>query len=978
MKYIFLILISFSFNLLSQENFPQPTPSSIRYEGYIKKLQMMKESLVKNIPVESIGPTIMSGRSVDIDVSPQDPTHFYVAYASGGLWKTTNNGISFEPLFDNQIVMTIGDIAVDWDHGEIIWVGSGESNSSRSSYSGFGIFKSTDKGKTWHNKGLTETHHIGRILIHPENPNILWVAAVGHLYSPNEERGVFKTTDGGETWKQVLYIDENTGAIDLEIDPQNPQIIYAVMWYRTRRAWNFEEAGPTSGIYKSTDGGETWFKLNTINSGFPTGNGVGRIGLSIYKNNPQVIYAILDNQFKRDTKKEIETKLTKEKLRKISVDEFLKLDNELIDQFLDEYDFPQKYNAKIIRKLIRENKITPQSLVDYIEDANAQLFDVPVVGAEVYKSTNGGTTWIKTHSDNIDDFFYSYGYYFGQIRVSPYDENKIFILGVPILVSNDGGKTFKSLNKENVHVDHHSLWLNPNRPGHIILSNDGGINISYDDGETWFKANTPPVGQFYSVEIDFETPYNIYGGLQDNGVWFGPSNYKFSYGWYASGEYPYKNLLGGDGMQVEVDTRDNKTIYAGFQFGNYFRIDKVTRKRVKIKPQHELGERPPRFNWNTPIQLSKHNQDILYIAAQKVYRSMNKGEAYEQISPDLTKGVKIGDVPYGTITTLCESPLKFGLIYTGSDDGLVYVTKDGGNTWQKISDELPQNFWVSRVIASKFDTATVYVALNGYRWDNFEPLIYKSTNYGLNWERIGLNLPYEPVNVIIEDPIKDNILYVGTDNGVYVSLDKGNEFMPFVNGFPQAPVHDLVVHPRENELIIATHGRSLFKTDVKLIQQLTEEILAKSIHLFKPSTINFNPNWGNKTYTWGNFVEPNFQISVYSKDNCQIKFKVLSKDNHIVHETELNLDKGLNFIKYDLTTDSITFQKLKSQVQELKLPDIALKKKLNEKFYLLPGNYTLLIEKGREKFTESFEIKFQKKPSRSEVKHDKEKDSRLR
>lgn len=953
---LILSLILFTSLIYSQEKFPASTPASIRYKKFQMKLENIEESPFKNIKFKNIGPTIMSGRAVDIDVSPFDPTIFYVAYASGGVWKTINNGISFQPIFDNQIVMTIGDIAVDWKNGETIWIGTGENNSSRSSYSGFGVFKSTDGGKSFQHKGLEETHHIGKILIHPNIPNIVYVAAVGHLYSSNEERGVFKTTDGGETWRKVLFIDDNTGCIDLEIDQADPEVLYAAMWYRTRRAWNFEESGNSSGIYKSTDGGETWFLISTKESGFPVGDGIGRIGLSIFQQNSQIIYAILDNQFERPKKEAKEKKLTKDDLRKISNEEFFRLDKELIKDFLKENNFPKKYTVDTILFLIKMNKITPQTLVDYVEDANSQLFEKNVIGAEVYKSSNGGKSWQKTHKDFIDDFYYSYGYYFGQIEVSPYDENKIFILGVPILISTDGGQSFRSINRENVHVDHHSIFINPYRKGHIIIANDGGINISYDDGKTYFKANTPPVGQFYSIEIDFEKPYNVYGGMQDNGVWFGPNNYEFSYNWYETGEYPYKNLLGGDGMQVEVDKRNNKTIYAGYQFGNYFRIDRITRKKTPIKPKHELGEKPLRFNWNSPILLSHHNQDILYFGANRLYRSMNKGETFEPISPDLTRGGIRGDVPYGTITSISESLLKFGLIYTGSDDGLIFISKDGGNSWERISDNLPQYFWVSRVVASRFDTATVFVSLNGYRWDNFEPLLYKSSDYGKNWERIGLNLPYEPINVIAEDPINPNLIYVGTDNGVYASIDGGKNFYHISKDFPFAPVHDLIVHPLESELLVATHGRSIYKTSVREIQKLTPEILATQIYIFDIEKIYFNKNWGNKTYTWDNFLTPELNVPIYSNGDRSVNLIVKSEEGISLFQKTISLNNGLNYFSYDLRIDSINLEKLSRKFRGKSKISVSTQRKEDGNFYLIPGKYFIEIFDGKKKFSVSFEI----------------------
>ena len=525
MKKILLasLLLIFTFNFsFSQTNPYPPTPAEKRFEAFKQRKKLRDNSLLKNVRLRSVGPTIMSGRVTDIDVDPADPTIFYVAYASGGLWKTENNGISFTPLFDHEASMTIGAIAVDWKHGETIWVGTGENNSSRSSYAGTGIYKSTDKGKTWDYAGLGETQHIGKIVIDPNDPNTVWVAAIGHLYSPNPERGVFKTTDGGKTWKKTLFIDDNTGAIDLAIDPNNNNVLYAATWYRTRRAWNFEESGKTSGIYKSEDGGDTWKLISTKESGFPTGEGVGRIGMAIYPKNPQIIYAVVDNQFHRpEEKKKEKPAITKEMLKTIKKEDFLKLKDEDINKFLDNNNFPMEYSAEKIKQMVKEDKIKPVALVDYISDENADLYNTPVIGAQVYRSDNGGKTWTKTNKDYIDDLFYTYGYYFGLIRVDPENDKEIYIGGVPILKSTDGGETFSSIDADNMHGDYHTIWVDPKKEGHLIIGNDGGLNITYDDGKTYFKANTPAVGQFYSVAVDMASPYNVYGGLQDNGVWTG-------------------------------------------------------------------------------------------------------------------------------------------------------------------------------------------------------------------------------------------------------------------------------------------------------------------------------------------------------------------------------------------------------------------------------------------------------------------------
>ncbi|MGB0839461.1 MAG: WD40/YVTN/BNR-like repeat-containing protein, partial [Chitinophagales bacterium] len=765
-NYLSLIMIClFAISaVVNAQKAPDYTSGKQRLEAYEQRKKMSEQSVLGQIEHTNIGPTVMSGRVVDLAVNPDDPTHFYVAYASGGLWYTNSNGTTMTPVFDNQAVMTIGDIAVDWGSEEhTIWLGTGENNSSRSSYAGVGMYKSEDSGKTWSYIGLPESHHIGRIVLHPADKNIAWVGVLGHLYSSNKERGVYKTTDGGNTWEQTLFVNNETGIIDLVMAPDNNEVLYAAAWERSRRAWNFVEGGSSSGIYKSTDGGENWTLISTKDSGFPMGEGVGRIGLDIHPNG--TLYAALDNQFRKEKEEEDDKDaLTKDDLRNMSKSAFLALGEDKIEDYLQENGFPRKYNTKKVIGMVKAGTILPKALVEYTEDANRLLFDTPVIGIEVYRSDDGGQTWTKTHDEDIKNIYNSYGYYFGQIRVAPTDANTVYIMGVPIMRSDDGGKTFKNVNGDNVHADHHALWVNPKRAGHIINGNDGGVNISYDSGESWFKCNNPSVGQFYAINVDEAEPYNVYGGLQDNGVWVGPSTYEPSTRWHNTGDYPYDMLLGGDGMKVMIDNRGNNTVYTGFQFGFYFRVDKTTGQRTRIKPQHDLGERPLRFNWQTPIWLSKHNQDILYLGSNKLHRSMNQGDDWTNISSDLTQGGRKGDVPFGTLSTLSESDFKFGLIYTGSDDGYIHVSKDGGTTWERISDKLPQNLWVSRVEASHHKEGRVYATLNGYRWDDCRPYLFVSNNYGKTWKNLGRTLPHEPINIVREDPENENIIYVGTDH----------------------------------------------------------------------------------------------------------------------------------------------------------------------------------------------------------------------
>ena len=939
-KFLSIVLYTISYTLV----FSQPSPSDAQsiINAYKNKETLTHSSRVKNIEFRNIGPTIMSGRVVALEVNPQDPTQFYVAYASGGVWYTDNNGTSFESISDDWPTQNIGEIAMDWNNN-ILWVGTGENNSSRSSYSGIGILKTNADGSNWKNIGLHDSHHIGKILINPENSDHVVIGVTGHLYSNNTNRGVYVTKDGGENWNKTLYVDDISGIIDMSYTPGDFKIMYATSWEKDRKAWTFDEDGNGSGIYKSIDAGDNWTLISNNKSGFPTGVGVGRIGLAVF--DKDIVYAVVDNQnFRQSTKKEEDKGLTKESFIGMTLERFNKISVDDLKSFLRSNRFPSKYNPEAIKKEINEGKLQPEDLYRYLVNANSELFDTPIIGAEVYKSIDGGNKWVKTHDSYLDGVYNTYGYYFGKIHVDPNNSEKIYTYGVPILSSDDGGKTFYRIGKENVHADHHDLWINPKKPGHLINGNDGGVNITYDDGENWIKNNSTEVGQFYAINVDYQKPYNVYGGLQDNGVWMGPHNAAVNKRWNMTGQYPWKGILGGDGMEIQIDNRNPNIVFTGYQFGFYSRLDLDSGKRKSIKPSHELGESPYRFNWQTPILLSPHNQDVLYLGSNFLHKSTDQGDNWENISEDLTNGGKKGNVPYGTITTISESPIKEGVIYVGSDDGLIHVTKNGGKTWRNISGNLPKELWVSNVFASNHDEKIVYLSLDGYRWDNFSPYLFKSKNYGKTWESISSNLPDSPINVVIEDNVNKDILYIGNDHGVYISLDQGKTWEPFSNGLTSAAVHDLVIQEDEQHLLVGTHGRSIYLADISLIQNHAIDNQQADIKIFDIKDISFSERWGTKRSTDINYFDPNLKFSIFSKMNKDASLQIINTNKDILFEESISLDTGFNFINYNLSIS-----------EDINL-DFGVESQNGEK-YLGKGTYIISIKTDNTIITNQFKIK---------------------
>lgn len=932
MKNLTPIFFIFSLLSYSQNNFTSARSIEISENNYKEQL---KSSIVKNIELTNIGPSVMSGRVTDLEVNPNNPTEFYVAYASGGLWHTKNNGTTFSPIMDNSMTQNIGDFAIDWKSNSI-YVGTGESNSSRSSYPGIGILKSNDNGSTWSNIGLRDSHHISRVLVNPNNENHLVVAVIGHLYTKNVQRGIFTSFDNGKTWDKSLFINDHTGAIDLVVDPENFDIQYAAFWERERKAWNFIGSGDNSGIYKSIDGGKNWELITTKSSGFPSGDGVGRIGLSIF--NSSIIYAVLDNQFRRPANNK-KTKLSRLDFKNMSKSDFLKLDDKELKAFISQNNFPKENDLENIKTRIQKDELYPNDIYKFLTDANAELFDSAVIGAEVYKSVDAGKTWKKMNEDYLDGVYSSYGYYFGRIHVSPVDSEQIYIYGVPLLKSNDSGKTFSDIGASNVHVDHHDLWINPNDNNHLVLGNDGGVNISYDQGDNWIKLNQPSVGQFYSINVDNSEPYNVYGGLQDNGVWMASNNSVESPYWYESGHNNWTKIMGGDGMQIQIDKRNNNIVYTGLQFGNYYRLDLENESRKNIKPRHKLGQSPLRFNWQTPILISKHNQDIIYFGSNKLHRSLDKGNNWDEISDDLTNGGLKGNVPYGTITTFDESTHDFGKIVVGTDDGNIILTQDSGTNWKAINNGLPSNLWVSRVIFSNHNENRIYASLNGYRLNNFEPHLYASDDNGNTWNKISSNLPLSPINVIREDVKDERILYVGTDNGLFISFDLGLNWHPFSSNLPRVAIHDLVIQNEKNELILGTHGRSIYKLNLELFSKFNKlHKSSSSFTVLKFDEPKYSSFWGSKRNYTTDIYSPELSVHIYSSTSQILSYQVLNKNSKFLNGGIIELDKGFNTINLPVFIDpNLSLKQIRKIGFEVKNYD-------DGKTYLNKGKYILKID----------------------------------
>jgi photosystem II stability/assembly factor-like uncharacterized protein len=737
-----------------------------RLKWFEQHTAMEQQSPFKDVKWRFIGPFDLGGRCTDVAVPLGSRTVFYAGAATGGVFKTVNAGTTWEPIFDNMPTLSVGDIAVAESDPNIVWVGTGEANIFRASEPGIGVYKSTDAGKTWKHMGLEGTYTIGRVVIHPENPDIVYIAATGHEWTTNPDRGVYKTIDGGATWQKVLYVNEKVGSNDLVMDPQQPETLYAATWNRIRRRWSDPVPAGEDGLYKTTDGGKTW---TPINSGLPDTNFTGRIGLDLCRTKPSTIYAYVDNHTPGVEPKPGEK---------------------------DSYGRPRQRG---------------------------------IVGAEVYRSDDAGASWRKVSPPGMERFGGTYGWVFAQIRVDPNSPETIYIMGLGLSKSVDGGKTYAGLYGEGLHGDHHGLWIDPFDSSHLINNNDGGVNISYDGGKTWrdFHDGIPCV-QFYNVSYDFSTPFWVYGSVQDQGTYRGlipllkpttgaPAGRRRM----GLAQPKWETAPGGEGTLIGVDPADPNTVYSSSFYGRLerseFKDGLWTSK--EIFPKAAEGEPNHRGQWLAATMLSPHNPQIVYHGFQYLFRSMNKGETWEKISPDLTynnpaeQGQWPYAIPFASITAVDESPFKFGLLYAGTDDGRVWVTKTSGEAWTEITAGLPFNKHVWKVVASKYDPATVYVTLVGRHDDDFNPYIFRSVDYGKTWVSIAGNIPGGPVNVVREDPKFKDILYAGTDTGVYVSRDAGKTWDVLGGNLPTSYVWDLAIHPRDNALVIATNGRGMWIVD---------------------------------------------------------------------------------------------------------------------------------------------------------------------
>jgi photosystem II stability/assembly factor-like uncharacterized protein len=840
--------------------------------------QSIDTNLFNALKPRNIGPAGMSGRVTAIDAVIDDPNIIYIGTASGGVWKSTNGGLSFTPVFDDQPVSSIGAVAINQQNPQEIWAGTGEGNPRNSVSSGYGIYKSMDGGHSWTYMGLGETRNIHRVIIHPQDPKTVWVGAIGSPWGEHEERGVYKTTDGGKTWEKVLYVNEKTGLADLVIDPNNPNKLVAAMWEHRRWPWYFNSGGPGSGLYISYDGGETW-EERTAEDGLPKGD-LGRIGLAIAPSNSDIIYALVE---------------------------------------------------------ARKNGL--------------------------YKSTDGGFSWKLVADKGIG----GRPFYYADIFVDPKNENRVFNIHTTADVSQDGGKTFERfIPTDLIHVDNHAFWIHPDNPKLIMNGNDGGFCLSRDGGETWDYAENLPLGQFYHIRVDDAVPYNVYGGMQDNGSWRGPSQV-----WRRKGiRNLYWNRIGtGDGFDAMPNPQDERFGYSLSQGGNLNRFDLETGLRTSLKPYLETEE-PLRYHWNAALAINPHDQKTIYLGSQYVLKSEDHGHSWEVISPDLTTddpekqqqattgGLSLdnsGAENHTTIISIDPSPLDEEIIWVGTDDGNVQLTRDGGKSWTNLSPRIngmPEAAWVAQANASLHDAAEAFVVVNNYRQNDWQPYLYHTDNYGRSWTSlVNPEVIKGHTLALAQDPVEEHLLFLGAEDGLYVSIDKGQNWTKWKN-FPSVPARDLVIHPREHDLVIGTFGRAAWILDDirplrSLAQEGYEKVAEEDLYLFPipDAYLSFfgEPNGyrstGNGLF-FGENREQGALITFYLKSPGEDKkatIQVYNADGQLIRTFKEDAQAGTNRIAWDLRQKGVASPSLNRPKPNAEEPG---------GHSVIPGEYTVKVSYG--------------------------------
>ncbi|HEX7486404.1 MAG TPA: hypothetical protein VF332_09640, partial [Vicinamibacterales bacterium] len=774
----------------------------------------------------SLGPASTAGRVSDFAVYEANPAIFYVSTAHSGVWKTTNNGTTFEAQFQNQGLMSVGDVAVSQSNPDLVWIGTGESNNRQSTSWGDGVYKSTDGGRTWVNMGLRTSRHVNRVVIDPRDNNIVFVAATGSLWGPGGERGIFKTVDAGRTWKQVLKVDDDTGANDLAMDVTNNRVLYASTYQRRRTACCMNGGGPGSGLWKSTDAGETWMRLKT---GLPEG-ALGRIAVDVYRRRGSVLYALIEG--------------------------------------------PAPAGGRGAGGAGAGGAGAPAAAAEQGpgtgQRGGAQT-GVNATPTGLYRSDDAGATWRKMNNVNPRPM------YFSQVRIDPNDPDIVYLGGVGLHQTLDGGKTVATDVAASTHDDVHGIWIDPANSSHVLIGNDGGVSVSYDQAKTWVFMPNLPIATFYHVSYDMATPFNVCGGMQDNYDWCGPSAVRGSAG---IANHNWTTVQGGDGFVVLQDPTDYRIAYTESQDGNMVRLDRVTFETTSIRPQAGTGEPALRWQWDTPLTMSPHDPKVIFAPANKVFRSADRGLSWTAISQDLTgganrdeivtmgvKGSEIqiarndGIAAWPAITTFAESPKRAGVLYAGTDDGRLAVTRDLGKTWTQVIDRVPgvpKGIYVARVAPSRFAEGTVYATFDGHRQNDFKTYIYASNDFGQTWTSIGANLAAEVARTITEDLKNPDVLYLGTETGLFASVDRGKSWVRLGANLPTVRIDEITLHPRDNAMLLATHGRGIWILDnMAPIQEYAAAQAAAEAKVFSPApTVTYRRPardhnyefWGDQTF----------------------------------------------------------------------------------------------------------------------------------